>query len=53
MMAYTASLAFFARKKPKEIINELDPKPKISVDDFGVKETLVDGSTVHHLNRSV
>jgi len=53
MMAYTGSLAFFAGKDPSEVVTELANQTGLDQDQFGVKETLVDGTTLHHLNRSV
>eukprot|EP00210_Caulerpa_lentillifera_P002846 g2720.t1 len=51
MMAYTASLAFLGPKTPSTIAAAVHPKPHNGNLPLGVKEDLVDGSTIDHLSR--
>eukprot|EP00210_Caulerpa_lentillifera_P002845 g2719.t1 len=51
MMAYTASLAFLGPKTPSTIGPALVPKPNNGKQSLGVKEDLIDGSTIDHLSR--
>jgi len=51
MMAYVASLAFYASNRPPAIAAQLASMRGLPEDQFGVEEVLEDGSGVHHFSK--
>lgn len=51
MMAYVASLAFYASTRPPALAAQLASMRNLPKDQFGVEEVLEDGSSVHHFSK--